>query len=42
MIIDNKEVHQLVLADAEGEVLAVISDENIIEKDGVSVVVDWG
>jgi len=41
MIIDNREAKQIVISGKDDEVLAVISDAEIIEKDGVSVIVDW-
>ena len=50
MTIGDKEVKQIIVTDSENpektvfnvdEILAVITDSHIIEKDGVSVIVDW-
>lgn len=40
MQIGNKQIEQLVITSTDGEVLAVISDDEIIEKEGYSVIVD--
>lgn len=37
MIIGNKEYTEIVITSQSGELLAVISDEEVIEKDGVTV-----
>ena len=39
--IDGKRASKIVIAAEGGEVLAVVTGDRIIEKDGVSVVVDW-
>ena len=39
--IDGKHVSKIVIAADGGEVLAVVTDGKIIEKESVSVVVDW-
>lgn len=41
MNLNGREVEQIVIQTMKGEVLAIISDENIIEKDEISVVVDF-
>ncbi len=45
MQIGNKEATKIVIVGKDDEVLAVIMDEKIVEKDiekgGVSVVIDW-
>lgn len=41
MVIDGKEAKQVIIVSDNKGVLAVITDEKIIEKDGVSVIVDW-
>lgn len=40
MYISNKNVSQIIVTDKTGEVIAVISDEEVIEKDGYKVTVD--
>ena len=41
MTIAGKQVKEIVITAEDGEVLAVISDTEVIEKNGVSVVVEW-
>lgn len=41
MNVGGKEASQIVVTGADGEVLVVISDNEIIEKNGVGVIVDW-
>lgn len=40
MTIGNKEYEQIVISNESGEVLAVISDKEIIEADGCKVTLD--
>lgn len=40
MIIANKDAKEIIITAADGEVLAVISDTEIIEQDGISVTVE--
>lgn len=41
MIIDGKAAKKIVVHGSDGEVLAVIYDDRVIEKEGASVIVDW-
>ena len=41
MTINKQETSQIIVTGKDNEVLAVISDSEIIEKDGVSVVVHY-
>lgn len=42
MKLNGREVDQIVVTNKKGEVLAVISDSEIIEEENVSVIVDFG
>ena len=41
MIIANKDAKEIIITAADGEVLAVISDTEIIGQDGISVTVNY-
>lgn len=38
MIINNKEIKEILITTGESELIASITDENVIEKDGYKVV----
>ena len=40
MKLGDKEVEEIIVT-IDGEVVAVIADSEIVEKDGVSVIVNW-
>ena len=42
MTINGKGASQITITTADNEVLAVVSDQEVIERDGVSVTIDWG
>ena len=42
MTIGGKNASQITITTADGELLAVVSDNEVIEKSGVSVMIDWG
>ena len=41
MRINNVEINQIIVTNSENEVLAVISDDEIIEHDGYKVILDF-
>lgn len=41
MTINGKEASQITVTTTDGEVLAVVSDEQVVEKDETIVIIDW-